>query len=359
LLKIIEINLKKDYVKAIPETADDLWHLYNVILRNDTVYANTTREIKQDGKYSRPQRGERVAVFLGLRVEEIAWNKFMGRLRVHGTIFEAPEKIPTGAHHTLNIALNTPLTIVKEKWTKQQIDRLKRASCASEKPIIIVSIDDENYAIGVTAQYGVNVKIEERIKLPGKLEAEKRSDAIKKYFDQVLASLRQVRANSTQPVVIIGVGYVKNDFARYVKNEAEDIAEEVLDVKSVNNGGTTGINEALRSGILLNAVKQLRVAEETEIVEELLKRLGKDETRVTYGFEEVQKAAEAGATEKLVIADSLLREATDDERLRIEEVMRQVEDKRGEIIVVSTENEAGNQLLGLGGIAALLRFGIS
>jgi protein pelota len=283
----------------------------------------------------------------------------MGRLRVHGTIFEAPEKIPTGAHHTLNIALNTPLTIVKEKWTKQQIDRLKRASCASEKPIIIVSIDDENYAIGVTAQYGVNVKIEERIKLPGKLEAEKRSDAIKKYFDQVLASLRQVRANSTQPVVIIGVGYVKNDFARYVKNEAEDIAKEVLDVKSVNNGGTTGINEALRSGILLNAVKQLRVAEETEIVEELLKRLGKDEARVTYGFEEVQKAAEAGATEKLVIADSLLREATDDERLRIEEVMRQVEDKRGEIIVVSTENEAGNQLLGLGGIAALLRFGIS
>ena len=358
-MKIIEINLKKEYVKAVPETADDLWHLYNVILRNDTVYANTTREIKPDGKYSRPQRGERVAVFLGLRVEEIAWNKFMGKLRVHGTIFEAPEKVPTGAYHTLNIALNTPLTIVKEKWTKQQIDRLKRASCASEKPIIIVSIDDENYAIGVTAQYGVNVKIEERIKLPGKLEAEKRSGAIKKYFDQVLASLRQVRANSTQPVVIIGVGYVKNDFAHYVKNEAEDIAEAVLDVKSVNNGGAIGINEALRSGILLNAVKQLRVAEETEIVEELLKRLAKDEKRVTYGFEEVQKAAEAGATEKLVIADSLLREATDDERLRIEEVMRQVEDKRGEVIVVSTENEAGNQLLGLGGIAALLRFGIS
>jgi protein pelota len=36
--------------------------------------------------------------------------------------------------------------------------------------------------------------------------------------------------------------------------------------------------------------------------------------------------------------------------------MREVEQKGGEVVVVSTEHEAGAKLVALGGIAALLRF---
>jgi len=65
-LKILGKNLKKGFVKVIPETMDDLWHLYNVIYEKDEVYAFTTREVKPDGKYDRPGRGERISVFLGV-----------------------------------------------------------------------------------------------------------------------------------------------------------------------------------------------------------------------------------------------------------------------------------------------------
>jgi protein pelota len=358
-VKIIEKNMKKDYVKLIPETQDDFWHLYNVILKNDMVYAHTTREMKLDEKYGRPKRGERISVFVGLEVAEVAWDKFMGKLRIHGTIREAPEKVPMGTHHTLSITLNMPLTIVKEHWTKNQIDRLEKASRTSEKPMIIVSIDDENYAIAETAQFGINVRVEERIKLPGKLEAEKRNSALNEYFGKVLSSMRRILSESPSPIVIIGVGFVKNDFLIFLKNEAPEIAESIVDVKSVNNGGTAGINEALRSGVLLHAMKELRIASETEAIEKVLKRLGKGETNVAYGFEEVQKAAEAGAIEQLMVADVLLRESPDEKRLVIESLMREVEEKRGEIIVVSTEHEAGAKLMGLSGLTALLRFSFS
>jgi protein pelota len=120
-----------------------------------------------------------------------------------------------------------------------------------------------------------------------------------------------------------------------------------------------GINESLRSGVLLKTMKQLRIAEETEIVEDILKRLGRGESGVTYGFEEVKKAAKAGAVEKLVLADTALRESTDEERLQIEEVMTEVEKKGGTIIVVSTEQEAGAKLQALKGVVALLRFSFS
>jgi protein pelota len=350
------MNLKKGFVKLIPETFDDLWHLYNVIYKNDVVYAYTTREIKPEEEFARPRRGERVSVFLGVRVEDVAWDKLLGRLRIHGTIYEAPEIVPTGAHHTINIALNTPVTIVKSEWAKHQVERLERASKASEKPIIIVAIDDDGYAIATTAQYGVEVKMEENVKLPGKLETEKRSTAVKEYLRKALESLRQVWTVTHSPIAIIGVGFVKNDFAKFLENEASDISKSVLDVKSVNNSGVAGIYEALRSGVLLKAMKTQRIIEETKTVEEVLKRLGKGELKVTYGMEEVKKAAELGAVEKLVLADTMLREASDEARLLLEDLMRNVEKKGGNIIVVSTEHEAGVKLVALGGIAALLRF---
>lgn len=357
-LKVLGKNLEKGFVKIVPQTIDDLWHLYNVIYKNDEVYAQTTREIKPDEKYARPGRGERVSVFLGVKVETVSWDKLLGRLRVHGTICQAPDNIPTGAHHTISIALNTPATIVKKEWARHHLERLAKASKTSEKPVIIVSIDDEGYAVATTAQYGINERIEERVKLPGKLESEKRVAAVREYFMQALNSLRGVWASARSPIVIIGVGYVKNDFAKFVENEARDIAESVVDVKGVNNGGVAGINEALRSGILLKAMKRLRIVEETEIIEEILKRLGKGELTVTYGLEQVEKAAKMRAVEKFVLADSMLRGSSDEQRLRLEEIMREVERKGGVTIVISTEHEGGAKLVALGGVASLLRFPI-
>ncbi len=65
-----------------------------------------------------------------------------------------------------------------------------------------------------------------------------------------------------------------------------------------------------------------------------------------------------GAIEKLVVADTALRDAEETQRLKLEALMRDVEKRRANVTVVSTEHEAGSKLLALGGIAALLRFPI-
>jgi protein pelota len=354
-VKIIEKNLRQDFVKVVPDSQDDLWHLYNVIYKGDEVYAYSSRAIKTDTEYSRPKSGERFSAFMGVKVESVSWDKFLGKLRVHGVICEAPDVVPTGAHHTLSIALNQPLTIVKKVWATYLLDRLTRAS-ETEKPMLIVSIDDEGYAIAETKQYGVEIKVEERVKLPGKLEADKRGTATKGYFSRVVKSLSQLWMPTKSPIVIIGAGFIKNDFAKFLADEAGDISKSVADVKSVNNGGVAGIYEALRSGVLLKAAKQLRVVKETEVMEEVMKRLGKGEGTVTYGLAEAEKAVNVGAAERLVVADSLLRDAGDEQRLTLERLMHEVERRKGSVVIVSTEHEAGAKLISLGGVAALLRF---
>lgn len=359
-MKILYTRFKKGIVKVVPQSLDDLWHLYNIIYPGDHVYAKTTREVKIEEEYARPKQGKRVSVFLGVKVEKVYWDRTLNRLRIHGVIIEVPENISArGAHHTLNIAVDKPLTIVKPKWQKHQIERLKKAGRAKTPPIIVLSIDDEEYCVAVLRQYGIDVKAEERTRLPGKLEAEKRAEAFRGFFRSALQSLRETWVNLQKPAIaIIGPGFVKNGFVKYVRNMASDIAEGIVDVKGVNSAGLSGIQEALRSGVLTKTLKHVRIAEETRLIEELLARIGKETRNATYGFDEVARAAQYGAVEKLLVADAALRETTDEQRTVLENIMRQVEEKGGQLAIISAEHEAGAKLQGLGGIAALLRFPI-
>jgi protein pelota len=351
------MKLKKGIVKVLPQSLDDIWHLYNIILRNDEVHGRTTREVKVDDRYARPQRGKRVSVLLGVKVEKVSWDRSLNRLRVHGIVCKAPEKLNVkGSHHTLNVTVDKPITIVKSKWLKHDIDRLKRASKTAVAPIIVASIDDEGYCLAVLRQYGIDVKVEAKTRLPGKFEPEKRTQATQDFFKDALKSLRQVWTNLRSPIVIIGLGFTKGHFAKFVRDHDSEIAEAVIDIKGVNSVGVAGIHEALRSGVFTKAIKQMRIAEEAKVMEEVLSRLGKGRMDVTYGFDEVKKASTIGAVNKMLIADVTLREASDDKRMLLENIMRDAEEKRGEIIVLSVEHEAGEKLLSLGGVAALLRF---
>ena len=92
------------------------------------------------------------------------------------------------------------------------------------------------------------------------------------------------------------------------------------------------------------------------MVEEVLKRLGADRRDVTYGFDAVENADLYGSVETLLVADFTIRSLDDEKRLALEKIMKEVEGKGGKIVVVSVEHEAGEKLLALGGIAALLRY---
>jgi len=356
-MRILRDDVKHGSITVMPEVLDDLWVLYNIVEKGDRVYAKTSREIRLGERYDRPEKGRRVTVSLGVTVENVIWDRHMNRLRIHGIICEAPEEIGEGSHHTFSIVLNKPLRIVKHRWMKHHLDRLQRAAEQKVPPIIVISIDDEGYCIGILRGFGVDIKVEERVTLPGKTRSDDRRRVIQELFKSAAKAIEETRRDSDMPIVILGLGYIKNDFLKYLERKT-DLKEKIIDVKSVNSTGKAGIYEALRSGVLSKALKHMRIAKEIEAVEELLKRLGKGRRDISYGLKEVQKAISLGAIDKLLLTDSYLREALDDARESLERIMREVEKKGGEVIIVSSEHEAGAKLSSLGGIAALLRFPI-
>ncbi|MEM2082501.1 MAG: mRNA surveillance protein Pelota, partial [Candidatus Bathyarchaeia archaeon] len=104
------------------------------------------------------------------------------------------------------------------------------------------------------------------------------------------------------------------------------------------------------------AMREARIMEEIDAVNEVLRRLSAFSGDISYGPDEVEDDAKAGAVELLLVCGGLLREADEGLRARLEEIIKAVEGKGGGVLIVSDEHEGGKALSSLGGLAALLRY---
>jgi protein pelota len=359
-MKILEKDYKHGRVTVIPEFLDDFWLLYNIIQRGDVAYARTTREVRLGERYEKPEKGKRVSLVLGLKVERVLWDRSLNRLRIHGIVCDAPEDIgAVGSHHTLNVTLNTPLTIIKERWLNYHVEQLERASSRRKAPIIVMSIDDEGYCIAILRGFGVDIVVEEQVSLPGKHMEAERLRMLNDMFKSALKNLGKLVDSLGGSIIIVGLGFIKDGFLRFMRENSPNLYGRILDVKSVNSAGKAGIFEAIRSGVLTKAFERARIIEEAAAVEELLKRLSMGRGDAVYGLSDVERASVLGAVEEILVTDEKLRESSGEEMAFLENLIRNVESKNGRVRVISVEHEAGVKLKSLGGVAALLRFPIS
>ena len=123
-------------------------------------------------------------------------------------------------------------------------------------------------------------------------------------------------------------------------------------LESTGAGGRSGIAEVLKKGLIEKMATEGRIAQEIRLVEKVLEEIGKNSKTVAYGKKEVNQAVQTGAAETMLVIDDMVR-------LRdIENLMDQVENMGGKVMIISSEHDGGKQLTSLGGISALLRYGL-
>ena len=143
----------------------------------------------------------------------------------------------------------------------------------------------------------------------------------------------------------------------------KDISDENIKAKIIlatcSSVGENAINEVLKRPETENALKQDRIAKEYKFVEELFAEISKNNL-ASYGLKETKNAAIAGAVKTLLITDSFIQQKRMENKYEeIEETMKTVDTTKGDILIISSEHEAGKKLDGLGGIAAILRYKIN
>lgn len=122
-------------VTLVPEDSEDLWYLYNLIKKGDTVQLLTHRNVKK-GNQNQITKGklkmEKILVKLRLLVEDVDYIASDLVMRVNGKSLLQQEYVPLNSYHTAEIELNKEVSIVKSSWDEYDMTLLDEL-CSIEK----------------------------------------------------------------------------------------------------------------------------------------------------------------------------------------------------------------------------------
>jgi len=343
ITKIIDENS----ISVIPEDSDDLFNLRRIIKEGDTVVGDTTRVIKQEKDFSRPDKGERIKVRIALTVEKISLDDVLDRLRIGGLISESSnELVPHGSHHSFILKVNDGTTITKKNWLP--IEKFLIESNNKQTGFLLVAIDTGD--CGIARLMGTHLQFIPNIYSGSGGKRYKTNFNIEKFFEQVQQALFSI-IKKTDSVIIFGPGETKKRFANFLQKSQTQYKIQV--VEGIDSGGEDGIYIFTKSQAMKEIMSESKLAKVSSIIDEIMIMANKKSRKFTMGFEETFKANQFGAVESLVFSDKIIQ--TIDEK-QIIDFLNDAESKGVKTYGVDSSTDIGLRVTGLGGIVSLLRF---
>jgi protein pelota len=319
-LRILKEDLKHGAIEIRVECEDDLWTLKSVIMKGDLVIAKTLRDVKIDGEGKR-----RLPMILAVRVQEVYFQPFSGRLRVHGKIEEGPDGYGLrGSYHTLNIDVGSELAIVKPKWTEEQLSRLKKASTRRLR-VLLAAFDFDELAVAMVFEQGIKYLAEKSME-GIRDDGPPIEDLARKIAEIVIDAAKK---ENPDVVIVASPAFLKDMVAEIAGGRLE----KPVIVDSVSSGGKHGIVELVRRDAFKNILRTHNV-----LVVNTVKALAKQ-----------------GAISKLLVSEDMLYGEMAEE---VTEIMNYVESKGGEVRLVPEETPTFSKVKAFGGLVAILKYSV-
>ena len=330
-------DLKHNIGKITPESVEDLSILEEVITPGSFITAKSPRsiKIKREGDLIRAKTG-RKEVIMKIQVEKIELRE---NLRLTGKIVEAPEDVERG-YHTIEVEPDKFLKVEKV-WKSWEIDMIKSAERKPE-PVLICILDENEadfYFLKERYKHLFNLSSEASGK---RFDSKKSETKRNEYYVKILDELKN-RSEKVVKIIIAGPGFARDDLQNLMKQRAKELLNKII-IEFTYQTGNLGLQELLKKDLIEKITKYSRISQETKAVEILLEEINKN-GKAVYGIEKTRDALDNGIVDFLLVSDTKIRD--------YEELLDKADKKRCRIMIVSSQHDAGEKLLGLGGIAAL------
>lgn len=335
-------------ISVMPEEPDDLLALRRIIKKGDHITGDTTRVIKQDKDYARPDRGEKIRIRMSVLVERAALDSVLDRLRIHGTVHESSsEAIPHDSHHSLLIKPGDRITIAKKSWSPMQ-KKLIRSKTIPHR-FVLVSIDTAD--CGIAKLHGTHIDITPNMYSGAGGKRYKTSFKIEKFLEQAYQAVSS-SLDKDDKIIIFGPGQTKNRLANYLK---ERIQNETITVEGIDAAGEDGIHTFAKSAVMKEAISDSKLATVSDIIDRIMVLAGQKSRRFAMGMKDVSGAIGMGAVESLVFSDKIIQDQNEQEVI---DLLNSAESSGSAVYGVDSSTDIGLRVTGLGGVVALLRYSI-
>jgi len=346
---MISKRLDENTVSFIAEETDDLLTIRRLLKKGDKIVGETTRVIKQEKDYSRPDKGERIKIRLAIEVEKIALDDVLDRIRAGGTITESNnDAVPHGSHHSFILKLNEPFNLVKKRWTSVEKKLAKKKQ--DGETFVLVAIDTGDCGIGKLK--GTHLHLLPNMYSGSSGKRYKSNFKIEKFFDDVTKALSTV-IQKDDMVIIFGPGETRKKFGNFLSKTTLGQKIQIKVVEGIDSGGEDGIHIFTKSDSMKEIMSNSKLAKVSQIIDEVMILANKTSKKFSMGLKETRKANEFGAIESLVFSEKVIQEHDEQEVI---DFLNDVDSKGGELFSVDSSTDVGLRVSGLGGIISLLRF---
>ncbi|KAG0592920.1 hypothetical protein M758_1G281900 [Ceratodon purpureus] len=368
-MKLVRKDITKNgsgSVKLVPEEAEDMWHVYNLVAVGDRVSGVTVRKVMRETA-SGAGEAERVRLKLEVEVETVEYDKVASVLRVRGKNMSESEHVRMGAYHTMELDQQRPFVLAKPMWDAMAIDYLKQACDPAISADVAAVMLQEGLAniflvgASITTAKG---KVETSIPRKHGAAIAGYDKALNKFFENVLqAVLRHVNFGVVRCLVLASPGFTKDQFFEYMMLEAtrRDLRQIIENKGKIvlthsSSGYKHALKEVLAAPPVMALIKDTKAVKEVKALDAFHAMLGHDSARAFYGPGHVFAAHDRLAIQTLLITDELFRSADIPTRRKYVDLVESVKAGGGEVYIFSVMHVSGEQLQQLTGIAAILRF---
>jgi len=345
---VTEFNPKHGRCSLTIESAEDLWTLRRLISKGDVIVTRSSRVVKKEDEFSRPDKGERVKVTISLHVEEVHLDSSIERLRVRGSIIEASdESVTRSGSHAITLSLGRSVSVRKQVWSQLET-RLVHPPGGTARRFVVVAVDRREAGVGALSGSHLRVVATVESGLGGKMSEEQ---SPRPFLSKVVELVARTWQEGDK-VVIAGPGNFKNSIANQLKERLRSASVAVLE--GLDLTGADGVRAIVKAQGFQNLARGSLLVETQRLVAEAIRRISSRETKVAYTLPRVKEAALAGAVEACAVSDNVFSSGVEEDELV--GVLNSVETKGGPVYLADSSMELGKQVSSFGGIVALLRF---
>jgi protein pelota len=350
-LIVSSFDPKHGVCSLLVESADDLWTLRRLIEVGDVIVTRSSRVVKNEDEYSRPDKGERVHVTISLIVDAVSLDRSVARLRIRGRIKEATDdSITKAGTHSISITPDHGLTLKKENWTQLHTEILRSARSVSRR-FLMVAIDRSEAGVGLLSGSHLSVITTIDSGASGKRGKEVSTEPFLRKVAEVIRAERR----EGDIIAVAGPGHTKLELANIIGSDKE-LGKNLTLIEGFDLAGTDGIRSLIKFEGFQKVAADSALVEVQGIVTEAIRRISRGDPRVVYTLPRVKEAVALGAIESCVASDDVFSHGVQEDE--VVAVFNTLEAKRGKVYLVDSSLEFGRQISSFGGILALLRYAI-
>lgn len=349
-MQIIRKDFKNGKVVLKITDPDDLWYLSHIIDPGDYIKGTATRKVKI-GEHENAKVAKK-KITLTIEAEKLEYVPENHMLRINGKITIGPDDIPKGSYQNITLEVGIDVTLSKVSWLKYHKERLNDAT--NTKYTYLFCLYDRDEALfAFSAKSGFKIATRLRSDMPKKAYSTSQQSS---FYEQILKTIETYDLREKpEHIILAAPSFYKDNVVSLIK---EDYLKKKITVVSASSVSKAGLEEVAKSPKLNQVLQSSRTRLESVLIEELFSEIGK-EGGYAYGFKEVLSAISTGAISKLFFTDKFIKKLREKEKYNIlEDQLKIVDSLSGEVHIISSENDAGKKLDGIGGIAAILRYKI-